>query len=267
MKEVALITLHGMGKVKPSYFSDLEDGLKSALNSDWQRISFQNVQYAPILQEPQNTLWNDMVASPTNDLNATKVRRFFLFGFGDAGSLEYSAHNDKIKYIAVQQAIQSSLTKAFLDLGQDKTKPVVIIAQSLGCQVISNYLWDAEHNKYIFEKTHNINADQLDFLKLKSLNKLITTGCNIPLFISGISDRKCFRKPNTHFEWDNYYDPDDVLGWPLRQLGPTFKIVADHNINTGGMFTSWNPLSHCQYWSDKNIVRPLANKLLNLMSK
>lgn len=270
MKEVALITLHGMGKVKPSYFSDLEDGLKSALGDEWVRISFQNVQYAPILQEPQNKLWNDMVSSSSNDLGATKMRQFVLFSFGDAGSLEYSAYKDKVKYIAVQKEIQSALKKAYIDLEQDKSKPVVIIAHSLGCQVISNYLWDAEHSKYIFdcdcENVCGVDCDELDFLKLKSLNNLITTGCNIPLFISGISDRKCFKGPNSSFEWDNYYDPDDVLGWPLRQLGPTFKIVSDHDINAGGLFTSWNPFSHINYWADKDVIRPLANKLLNLLS-
>ncbi|HED39987.1 MAG TPA: hypothetical protein ENJ13_06110 [Chromatiales bacterium] len=266
MKEVALITLHGMGKKKPHYFSDLEDGLKKSLGNDWMRISFQKVQYASILQEPQNKLWRDMVSSSANDLDATKIRQFFLFGFGDAGSLEYSAHNDKVKYLDVQKEIQSALRKAYVDLGQDKSKPIVIIAQSLGCQVISNYLWDADHNKYIFENTGGVDLDELDFLKLKSLRNLVTTGCNIPLFISGISDRKCFKKPNSSFKWDNYYDPDDVLGWPLRQLGPTFKIVSDHNINAGGLFTSWNPLSHEKYWSDKDVVRPLANKLMNLLS-
>ena len=266
MKEVALITLHGMGKEKPSYFSDLEDGLKDLLGSDWTRISFQNVQYASILQEPQNKLWRDMVSESSNDLDATKLRQFFLYGFGDAGSLEYSAHSNKVIYLAVQREIQSALKKAYIDVGEDKSKPVVIIAQSLGCQVISNYLWDSEHDKYVFDDTSGIDSNELEFLRLKSLTNLVTTGCNIPLFISGISNRKCFKKPNSSFKWDNYYDPDDVLGWPLRQLGASFKIVKDHDVNVGGLFTSWNPASHGQYWSDKDVVRPLANKVLNILS-
>jgi len=265
LKDVALITLHGMGKIKPSYFSELEDGLKKQLGNDWTRISFQNVQYAPILQKPQNQLWKDIIATPENDIDATKLRQFFLFGFGDAASLEYSAHSDKVKYLEVQKEIQTALRHAYLDFNHDNSKPVVIIAQSLGCQVISNYLWDAEHNKYIFENTDDIDSNELEFLRLKSLRNLITTGCNIPLFISGISNRKCFEKPNPQFKWDNYYDPDDVLGWPLRQLGESFNIVNDHDINAGGLFTSWNPASHVKYWSDKDVIRPLANTLMNLL--
>ncbi len=227
MKDIALITIHGMGKVDLNYFSDLEDGLKNRLGRDWTRISFQNVQYAPILQKPQNQLWRDIIRTPDNDIDATKLRQFFLYGFGDAGSLEYSAHNDEVKYIEVQENIQKALNNAYSELGRDNSKSVVIIAHSLGCQVISNYLWDAQNNKYIFKNTGGNDSPELDFLRLKSLINLVTTGCNIPLFISGISDRQCFNKPNDQFKWDNwdnYYDPDDVLGWPLRQLSNSFNI-------------------------------------------
>jgi len=264
MKEVALITIHGMGKVKLKYYEGLEDKLKKSLGDEyWKRIAFENVQYAEILQEPQDALWKAMKKS--NKLDYTKLREFFLFGFGDAGSLEYSAYHDKVKYIAVQKKIQETLEKTYKDLGKDKTKPVIIIAQSLGCQVISNYLWDAEKKKYIFTKG-NDDPDKQEFFELKSLTNLITTGCNIPLCISGLSNRERFKKPNDNFEWDNYYDRDDALGWPLEQLYTTpGKIVTDHEINAGGLLTSWNPFSHTQYWEDKDVIRPLTKKLLKLL--
>ena len=103
------------------------------------------------------------------------------------------------------------------------------------------------------------------FLKLTSLRNLVTTGCNIPLFISGISPRKSFKKPNPDFRWDNYYDPDDVLGWPLRQLGSQFSYINDHDINVGGALTNWNPFSHSYYWSDRDIHRRVANILQALL--
>ena len=263
MKEIALITLHGMGPRKDGYYLGLEDGLKKRLGKEWTRISFQNIDYSPLLQDPQDELWEKIATTRENDVDSIKLRKFFLFGFGDAGSIEYSAHRDGKKYIEVQKEIQRALLEAYRDLEKDHTRPVVIIAQSLGCQVISNYLWDSQYEKFIFENTSGMDGNQLDFLKLKSLHNLFTTGCNIPLFISGISNRKCFKKPNSRFKWDNFYDADDVLGWPLRQLGSTFKIVDDHPINAGGLFTSWNWASHGKYWTDQDVLRPLANVLLN----
>lgn len=266
MKEVALITLHGMGKIKTSYYSELEEMLKDRLKEKWARVSFQNVQYAPILQAPEDALWASMVANPENELDGIKLRQFFLFGFGDAGSLEHSAQTDKQQYIEVQREIQKALDHALLDFDGDTKKPIVIIAQSLGCQVVSNYLWDAQHGKNIFSEPSDDQPERAGFRALKSLMNLVTTGCNIPLFIAGLADRKCFAKPNDSFVWDNFYDRDDVLGWPLKQLGSTYNIVRDHPINSGGMLSSWNIASHGEYWSDTDVVNPLADILLSKMA-
>lgn len=267
MKDVALITLHGMGKVKPNYYSKLEDALKKRLGDDWARVSFNNVQYAPILQEPEDKLWRAIISDSENDIDAVRLRKFFMFGFGDAGSLEHSAHGNGVKYQAVQTEIQRALKDALLDFEGDHTKPVVIVAQSLGCQVISNYLWDAEKNKQIFSNsnTGSLPADELSFLKLKSLKHLVTTGCNIPLFIAGLDQRTCFTPPDG-FSWDNFYDPDDPLGWPLQQLDSTYGFIRDHHINAGGLLTSWNPMSHGGYWSDDDVLRPLTNILMNCLA-
>ncbi len=267
MKKVALITLHGMGKVNPSYYSKLEEGLRKRLDERWLDIAFYPVQYAPSMQSPQNDLWDAMVSERKNDLDATKLRQFFLFSFGDAAALEYSQNMDKKTYIGMQAEIQKALDLAYLDMGKDPTKPVVIIAHSLGCQFLSNYLWDATHGSNIFSLPLNPDSSLNEFRKLVTLKNLITTGCNIPLFVGGLPIRTCFDKPNAEFKWDNYFDPDDVLGWPLRQLGATYQFVEDHPINSGGLFTSWNPFSHSTYWSDGNVLDPLEEILSNLISR
>jgi len=261
MKDVALITLHGMGEIKEDYYADLEKGLKRKLDSDWSRVSFQSIQYAPILQEPQDQLWSDMVNEGNNKLNYDPIRKFLLYGFGDAGSLEHSAHNSPEKYLAVEKEIQQAIDAAYEDFDGDASKPIVIVAHSLGCQIISNYLWDAKAGKYIFENPDMSDPDKAKFRELATLENLVTTGCNIPLFISGLDNRVCFEKPSAKFIWDNYYDADDVLGWPLRQLGDTYQIVNDHHVNVGGALTSWNPFSHGSYWDDRDIINPLAHIL------
>ncbi len=261
MKKVALITLHGMGMTDRHYFDELEAGLRKRLRENWESVSFQNVQYGPILQDPEDELWNAMIREKKNSLDAIRLRQFFLYGFADAGSLEFSGRNNKKKYRDVQKEIRNKLDNAYKDLADHPTKPVVIIAQSLGCQVISNYLWDAQHNAHIFKKPALKNRAHDEFRRLKTLHNLVTTGCNIPLFIAGLDDRKCFKKPSDAFRWDNYYDPDDVLGWPLRQLGASYSIVNDHPINAGGLLTFWNPMSHTGYWKDADVLDPLEKIL------
>lgn len=262
-KEIALITIHGMGDTKNDYYEELKEKLIKKLKDDWNKISFQNVYYAPILQKPQEDLWDSMRTNKNNDLDFTKLRKFVLYGFGDAGSMEYSSCHDETTYIEVQAEIQRALKAAYADLDEQSDKEVIIIAQSLGGQVISNYLWDAEKDKKIFKNMDD--NSETNFLKLKSLRKLITTGCNIPLFVSGLKKRECFEAPYENFSWDNYYDPDDILGWPLQQLSDGHNLlVKDHHINVG-VFTSSTPFSHMFYWTDKDVIKPLVKEIQKML--
>ncbi|TAK93725.1 MAG: hypothetical protein EPO09_11705 [Aquabacterium sp.] len=265
MSKIALITIHGMGKYKPKYYSELEEKLKDKLKASWSEVSFQPVDYGMDLQKPEDSLWEKITSEPKNQIKDHTLRQFFLYGFGDAGSLEHSLQTDKNTYLGAQLSILKALQKALIDLDGDTSKPVVIIAQSLGCQVISNFIWDAKNNKNIFGEEGNAMLGgkvPTDFERLNSLSRLITTGCNIPVFVAGLSKRQCFERPNPAFIWDNFYDANDVLGWPLRQLDESYDIVNDHPINAGGIFTSWNIASHGAYWGDKEVVDHLAHLLL-----
>lgn len=259
-KDIALITLHGMGDYKPDYYHGLKKKLSKSLGLDWFKVSFQPVQYQPILQKNQNEIWQRMNRFP---LDGSLLRRFLLFGFSDAGSMEYSARSTiSEQYKQVQQEIVKALDKAYTDL-EDPSKPVIVIAQSLGCQVISNYLWDAHHGLGVFASPEPSGTDELKaFRKLKTCVYLLTTGCNIPMFVAGLDPIKALPKPNDTFVWENYFDRDDVLGWPLSPLSPSYKkLVTDYEINAGGVFSSWTPWSHGKYWTDKQIINPLLTKI------
>jgi hypothetical protein len=68
--------------------------------------------------------------------------------------------------------------------------------------------------------------------------------------------------------WDNYYDPDDVLGWPVKQLDPhgqTYDWVQDHAISAGNFLTGWNPASHLGYWTDKDVLNPMVRSIRTLL--
>ena len=98
---------------------------------------------------------------------------------------------------------------------------------------------------------------------------MCTIDCNIPIFVAGLprNQIKPIKKPNNNFVWENYYDEDDPLGWPLEQLSDGYKaLVKDHEINAGGILTSWNPFSHGQYWGDSDVIDPLSDHLKLLLS-
>ena len=60
--------------------------------------------------------------------------------------------------------------------------------------------------------------------------------------------------------WLNFFDADDVLGYPLKPVSPDYaaKVTQDIEINVGGLFTSWNPVSHVEYWDDDDFLEPVS---------
>ena len=67
--------------------------------------------------------------------------------------------------------------------------------------------------------------------------------------------------------WRNYYDPDDILAYPLKPLSPAYAkaVHEDVPINVGGVFTSWNPASHSQYWTDNSFTKPAATAIADVL--
>ena len=96
----------------------------------------------------------------------------------------------------------------------------------------------------------------------KNLDYLVNISCNILLFASGLAETqiKSINKRNDHFIWYNYYDRDDFLSWPLKQLSASYYAqVTDYEINTG-LYVG----HHEKYWDDNDFTKPLAQKLNEL---
>ncbi|NNE38171.1 MAG: hypothetical protein HKN08_07685 [Gammaproteobacteria bacterium] len=268
MKKIAVLTMHGMGKTGRNYAKGIHDSLAQRVGEvAWnESVYFHPIYYQDILQGNQNAVW----ARTKGQVDWKKLRQFFLFSFSDATSLESNKAGDNSAYYLTQSVILDALTNAYHEL--EKAGPLVIIAHSLGCQVISNYLWDASRPRGasagVWQKQPAgipVDGPLNRFARGKTLRRLFTTGCNIPIFVAGQRDIRPIPKPNKAFQWHNYYDEDDVLGWPLRPLSARYrKLVNDHEINAGGglfggVMKSWNPLSHGEYWDDGEVLGPVSS--------
>lgn len=270
-KKIAFLTLHGMGTTKRDYYDELRDDLIPLVGEDtWNDdIHFDHVYYQDILQDPQIEYFKRI----RDKVDSKNLRKFLLYGFSDAGGLEYSRTINDSAYEIIQRRIFDALGRAFNAV--ESQAPVVFIAQSLGCQVLSNYIWDAMRASPptfgVWRHSHEgLNADDVNFRRLPTLRVLVTTGCNIPIFIGGLprAQRIPIKRRNDSFVWENYYDEDDVLGWPLQALSDGYNaLVKDIEVNVGSIFTSWNPLSHTEYWTDPGVQMPLADHLRSLLAQ
>lgn len=267
-KTVALVTIHGMGEQKPDYFTKLRDHVQREVgDAMWAKVSFRPVFYQDILQANEEAVWKR--SQP--HVGLPELRKFLLYGFSDAASLEHHQNAPGSPYLATQQRILAALDAVFAEAGGQV--PVVLVAQSLGCQVMSSYIWDAQGAKPfagVWKAPGPTGAapgsPQDGFRRLKTAKRFVTTGCNIPIFLSGHAKIEAVASCCDGFEWHNYYDEQDVLGWPLRPLSNSYaQLVTDHPIRVGRSLwekiKGTTPLSHTLYWTDKVVVRAVADGL------
>ncbi len=265
-KDIAIITVHGMGDTQEDYYKDLERKLRKAVGREiWDdRVHLEHVYFQGLLQGNQEEMWDAM--DDEYHLRWDSLRKFMLFSFSDAVAIEHSLHKDKVLYIAVHQTIATAFDNAYVALGNE-AKPVILIAQSLGGQEVSNYIWDAMNDLRLFEQPGEGDETQRAFRRLSTCRHFVTTGCNIPLFKSGLSDPQNFGRPNTDFTWLNFFDRDDVLGYPIHTMAASFDVnwVEDHEVSVGGFFSGWNPFSHVKYWTDRDVINPIAEKITAIL--
>jgi hypothetical protein len=143
-------------------------------------------------------------------------------------------------------------------------KPLIILAHSLGGHVMSNYIYDMQ------KPNSPVAVGLNDFQKMKTLAGIITFGCNIPFYTFAFDKinikpikfpgQKLTPDQKTKAKWLNFYDPDDVLGYPLKAINKAYSDIVNQDIpiNVGGILSSWNPMSHTKYWTDNDFTKPVS---------
>ena len=283
MAEVALITVHGMGETPEDYADALMGRLRGLLGATSGKVVMRSAYYQKILQDNETEVWRRMQGRAP--LRYADLRKFVLYGFGDAAGLE----NRKEIPGSVYEEAQGEIAKALLSAHAVRPgMPVVFVAQSLGCQVLSSYIYDAQkamagrpvgagiwRNIDAWAETHftrPLTASEKTFLSAGTCAGLVTTGCNIPIFVAAHKEMHIIpiAPPTQLFKWINFYDPDDVLGWPLQPLSSGYRaLVEDRAINASGgvaslLLRSWDPFAHNSYWEDTAVAEAIAAMLRRL---
>jgi len=280
MAQTALVTVHGMGETPRDYAEKLFQAVAARLGPLRAQVDFRSVYYQDILKPNQETVWARV--GETTHLRYADLRRFLLFGFGDAAGLENRKEIDGSVYELAQEAIARQLLGV---ARHDISTTIVFLAQSLGCQVLSSYIYDAQKamsggqvGAGIWKDVdawalralgERLSEPEKRFLAGATCSAFVTTGCNIPIFVAAHKqmDIKPIARPTQRFEWINLYDPDDALGWPLQPLSPGYAaLVDDRAVNASQgvanwLLKSWNPLSHSAYWGDSQVLDLLAQRL------
>ena len=163
------------------------------------------------------------------------------------------------QYQAIHQRVHERLAELSAAVGS--TTPLVVAAHSLGSVIFSDHVWDEQRRR-------GPGRDPLT--RCETLAGLITFGSNIPLFTLGLDQVKPIIFPplgnalpapvRAVARWMNYFDRDDVLGYPLREINSAYAATVHEDValQVGSLWSSWNPASHTAYWSDERFIDRVA---------
>ena len=265
---IGALIIHGMGSQDAGFSKPTSNAIDrelGKLGAPPDSVAWQEVWWAPVLRKPEETYLKAARAQVGLDWMA--LRTFVVNALGDAVGYQQPCTQSNSTYDAVHSRVRDCVHKLYVDGLGGTPKPMVVLAHSLGGQVMSNYIWDRQKP--------GVPSLGSEFEDMRWLAGLITFGCNIPLFSFAYNPATPIAFPGDcvpdtlkpQARWYNFLETDDVLAYPLRAINPQYAAVvsADVPINVGNILTRWNPLSHNAYWTDRNFVKPVAKFIHTLI--
>lgn len=281
-KKIAVAAIHGIGSFRkrpdnsadPSFSADLKSHVRRIVERRHPgkfdpNVAWREIFYSDITEKNQNDYFDKV----KRRLRYDSMREFVIKNLGDAAAY-HSAPGDPNHdvYRDIHDRVDDTLTE--LEADTDPGSPMIVLAHSMGGHVMSNHIWDCQAD------------DRLTLPRVSSCNTIsafVTFGCNIPLFTFAYSasQMRAIDDPSTGLAdkyrrktwWLNFYDKDDILGYPLGDLGGEYTTLSanrelvDRPINSGNWFQSWNPLSHSGYWRDYDFTSEVAKIVGHLLNR
>ncbi len=303
---ILLILVHGTGDYSKKELNQRGAHFVRAIvkkNRDLKnKIDMKAMHYSDILQTRQEEVWHRMldVSGNFGQHNSSLrglfrriwiyARRFLLFNMGDAAVMRHMAHLPNSVYKQTMARIEEEIRDGWGQIPEDQRESTafVLMADSLGAHLMSNYIWDKQteiidaENQSV-EDVAKIPAD-FELVSLQKMRLFVTTSCPISLLVSGMDRIQAIDNDRWgyDFKWLNIYDHDDLLGWPLTPLGdyhdPSQRgssyatVVEDRQINAHGGLRGYflensKPVSHWQYWHTGAVENVVANLIGEILKK
>jgi hypothetical protein len=285
--KIAVAVVHGMGRKTPGFHlkfkSLLEKQFQQELGSEnpkaAQDLVVEPVDYADVMQNDETELFARMIKS--GGMRWKKSRGFVVDFLADAIAYQATPWN-RDTYDAIHAAYAATLHRLAQRAGP--RAPLCVVAHSLGSIVSSNFFYDLQHdfgaktNGNGRKLTPAVALDELEDTPIErghTFTHFYTCGSTLPLWslryrnpkfglpVKVPSPQLSELHPNLRGEWVNFYDADDVLGYPMKQLNENYAqmVTRDQQVNTGPFPWSMTPASHTHYFSNPEMAKPIAKSL------
>ncbi len=276
--KLAIVLIHGIGRTEPGYSAWMRrslmqrfaKGIRGAVPDPDAELVFEEVNWSSALQTDEDHLWRRL--NGADPMRFTRLRQFMVNFAADAIAYQ-PAPSDRTAYDAIHARVATALSRLAERAGP--RAPLCLIAHSLGTVIASNYMYDLakRRNSFLSPSVRSrINGTPLE--RGETLSRFYTLGSPIALWslrypsfgdpIRFPLGKLSLHHPGLQPRWVNFYDPDDVIGYPLKPLNARYRTVVseDRPVNVGSWLTNWNPLSHTGYWNDSKIAEGISEGLI-----
>lgn len=281
-QKLAVAIVHGIGSQKATFADHLikrlkkrfSEKIKDQTKDPEKQIVFKPVFWAGIFEDEETELWRRLRIGGKMDF--TRLRLFVINYLADA--IAYQPTIDRHQnYDKVHRIFADSLLELSKRAGHDA--PLSIIAHSLGSVIVSNYFYDLQFEPNTIRDTVRSKMAGNPMAKGETLAQLFTLGSSLPLWalrydnfgkaIHIPAPKLSFHHPQLKGGWWNYYDKDDILGYPLKTLNNSYEkaVTEDIQVNVGGLLTNWNPFSHDHYETNSNVIEQISDHLADMWTK
>lgn len=297
LQHVAVVCVHGINMSQMDYFDPFIERVRKKLPRTHRTyLTFRNVFWADIVRGRQKDYIRH--AEAMSGLKSSRARRFVIEGLGDAAAYQKTRLQGSAYYL-----IQAEIARVLKELDGEtqEARPLVFIGHSLGCHIVSSYIWDLNKLKHRahegvrededeFSRKLDPLKDYSPFRRLETLAGFITLGSNMPLFTFTFGPQRVY--PITHTadaaikpafpgqalkgkaltaaRWLNFYSDRDVLGYPLKPLNDTYaseQRITDIRVRSEGWsIPPWNTIrAHTGYRDNATVIRETARLLQDMI--
>lgn len=265
MEKLGILVIRGSGstgfKRQEKFISKVNHRLGKK-GIDISSIVYEYIDWYNPLESQQELLLDRMFNHPELKLKSKLLRKFLITNITDLINYGGKTNMPEYAYVETHKKVHEAVHRLKDKLPEDA--PMVILASSMGSEIINNYMWDRQQT--VGDDLFGMSP----FERFERLVGLFTMGNNIPIFSSSnkLEDLCPIEFPVVEMSddlkklavWENYYDKNDPLGYPIKFINEKYANanVTDIQIGVGNILSFWNILSHFGYWTSKKLQRRVA---------
>jgi hypothetical protein len=193
------------------------------------------------------------------------IMRWLLMHFtGDVVAYQRGPHGDGA-YDEIHASYQLALSRLKERAGAQA--PLCVISHSLGTVISSNHFYDLGAKPPPGASPLELGQTLCHLFTMGSplaLWGLRYPDCSLDRPLQVPHPRLAQQRPSLEGQggWINFFDDDDVISTPLAPLSDAYaRAVKDVSVSIRNRVFSSSPLVHPFYWSDPEVLEPIADAL------